>query len=211
MKRPVHPFPPVHDIVQSIPAGSKFFAKLDAIHGYFQLVLENESSLLTTFLLPTGRYRYLRAPMGLSSDEWCRQSDRAIEGMPFARKTYNPRANGLAESAVKTVKIMLKKCLEQGEDAERALYQWRNLRREHGFSPSQLLFGRRQRMFVPQPGSAYTQVSFEKAAQAKDKHFDAQGTRYDKDKVNLCLCFLLASLSVCRKKKLVNGKLLPPW
>ena len=67
VKRPVHPFPSVHDIVQSIPAGSKFFAKLDAIHGYFQLALENESSLLTTFLLPTGRYRYLRAPMGLSS------------------------------------------------------------------------------------------------------------------------------------------------
>ena len=57
-------------------------AKLDAIHGYFQLALENESSLLTMFLLPTGRYRYLRAPMGLSSssDEWCRQSDWAIEG-----------------------------------------------------------------------------------------------------------------------------------
>ena len=67
VKRPVHPFPSVHDIVQSIPSGSKFFAKLDAIHGYFQLALESESSLLTTFLLPTGRYRYLCAPMGLSS------------------------------------------------------------------------------------------------------------------------------------------------
>ena len=88
VKRPVHPFPSVHDIVQSIPAGSKFFAKLDATHGYFQLALENESSLLTTFLVPTGRYRYLRAPMGpsSSSDKWCRQSDRAIEGMPFAKK-----------------------------------------------------------------------------------------------------------------------------
>ena len=31
VKRPVHPFPSVHDIVQSIPAGSKFFAKLDAM------------------------------------------------------------------------------------------------------------------------------------------------------------------------------------
>ena len=40
-------------------------------------------------------------------------------------------------------------------------------------------------MFVPQPDSAYTQVSFEKAAQAQNKHFDAQGVRYDKDKVDL--------------------------
>ena len=44
VKRPVHPFPSVHDIVQSIPAGSKFFAKLDAIHRYFQLALETQSS-----------------------------------------------------------------------------------------------------------------------------------------------------------------------
>ena len=47
------------------------------------------------------------------------------------------------------------------------------------------LFGRRQRMLLPQPDSAYEQVSFEKAALAKDKHFDAQGVSYDKDKVSL--------------------------
>ena len=74
VKRPVHPFPSVQDIViLSILAGSQFFAKMDAIHGYFQLSVEEESSKITTFLLPLGRYRYLRAPMGLSSssDEWC--------------------------------------------------------------------------------------------------------------------------------------------
>ena len=98
---------------------------------------------------------------------------------------YNPRANGLAESAVKTVKNMLKKCLEKGEDVERALYEWRNLPREHGFSPSQQLFSRRQRKLLPQPDSVYEQVSFEKAALAKNKYFDAQGVRYDKDQVSL--------------------------
>ena len=88
VRRPVHPFPCVQQIVQDIPHGMKFFAKLDAIHGYFQLQLDEESADLTTFLLPSGRYRYLRAPMGLSSssDEWCRHSDRAIEGLPWARK-----------------------------------------------------------------------------------------------------------------------------
>ena len=74
VKRPVHPFPSVADIIRSIPAGTKFFAKMDTIQGYFQLALDEDSSKSTTFLLPTGRYRYLRAPMGLSSssDEWCR-------------------------------------------------------------------------------------------------------------------------------------------
>jgi hypothetical protein len=40
VQRPVHPFPSVKEIIQAIPAGTKFFAKLDAVHGYFQLELE---------------------------------------------------------------------------------------------------------------------------------------------------------------------------
>ena len=74
--------------MQSIPEDAKFFAKLDAVHGYFQLALDEESSYLTTLLIPSGRYRYLRAPMGLSSssDEWGRYSDYVIEGREFAKK-----------------------------------------------------------------------------------------------------------------------------
>ena len=84
----VHPFPSVKEIVQAVPAGTKYFAKMDALHDYFQLALDKTSSKITTFFLPSGRYQYLRAPMGLSlsSDKWCRHSDRAIEGMPFAKK-----------------------------------------------------------------------------------------------------------------------------
>ena len=86
--RPVHPFPSVSDIVQPIPASSTCFAKLDATHGYFQIPLSEEASRLTTFLLPSGRYRYLRAPMGLSSssDKWCRHSDKVVDGFPWCKK-----------------------------------------------------------------------------------------------------------------------------
>ena len=61
---------------------------MDAVHGYFQLALDDRSSKITTFLLPSGRFRYLRAQMGLSSSpvEWCRHSDRALEGLSFAKK-----------------------------------------------------------------------------------------------------------------------------
>ena len=88
VQRPVHPFPAVKDIIRRIPADAKVFAKLDAVHGYFQLALDEESSKLTTFLLETGRYRYLRAPMGLSasSDEWCKRSDELIIGLIWAAK-----------------------------------------------------------------------------------------------------------------------------
>ena len=78
VNRPVHPFPSVTDILKSIPASAQHFAKFDAVNGYFQIPLEDASSELTTFILPSGRYRYLRIPQGLnaSSDEWCRCSRR---------------------------------------------------------------------------------------------------------------------------------------
>lgn len=83
VRRPIHPFPTARDILQSISPQSRYFAKLDCVHGYFQIPLEESSSFLTTFLLPSGRYRYLRAPMGLSasSDEWCARSDAALHGL----------------------------------------------------------------------------------------------------------------------------------
>ena len=34
--RPVHPFPSVSDIIQSISSLDAYFAKLDTSHGYFQ-------------------------------------------------------------------------------------------------------------------------------------------------------------------------------
>ena len=40
------------------------------------------------FILPSGRYRYLRIPQGLnaSSDEWCHRSDTMVEGFLWSRK-----------------------------------------------------------------------------------------------------------------------------
>ena len=87
--RPVHPFPSVADIIQSIPASAACFAKLDATHGYFQIPLDEEASKLTTFILPSGRYRYLRAPMGLSyilGGGWLKRPHQQRE-----RKTWPPR------------------------------------------------------------------------------------------------------------------------
>ncbi len=45
--------------------------------------MDKESSFLTTILLPNGKYRYKRAPMGLSSstDEWNICSDTAVAGL----------------------------------------------------------------------------------------------------------------------------------
>ena len=42
------------------------FSKLDAKLGYWSLLLDEESSLKTTFNTPFGRYKYLKLPFGLS-------------------------------------------------------------------------------------------------------------------------------------------------
>ena len=88
VNRPVHLFAHTTEILQAIPPEAKFFAKMDAVHGYFQLGLGKESSRMTTFLLPQGKFRYLRVPMGLnaSSDKWCCHSDVIIRGLPWARE-----------------------------------------------------------------------------------------------------------------------------
>ena len=88
VKRPVHPFQSARDILQAISPDAIYFLKMDAVHGYFQLALLEESSNLTTFLLQQGKFKYLRAPIGLkaSSDKWCCHSDRMVIGLPWAKK-----------------------------------------------------------------------------------------------------------------------------
>ena len=83
----MHPFPSTKGILQSMSSSAKCFASFDAVYGYFQVPLDEES-FLTTFLLPSGRYRYLSLPMGMSSssDDWCRISDSVIKGFPWAKK-----------------------------------------------------------------------------------------------------------------------------
>jgi hypothetical protein len=82
--RPVHPFTCTRDALRGILSDSAFFIKLDAVSGYYQIPLDRESSFLTTFLLPSGRYRFTRAPMGLnsSSDEFNYRTDCALQAVP---------------------------------------------------------------------------------------------------------------------------------
>jgi len=86
--RPVHPFPSPRDVVRGILPSSRFFMKLDAVQGYYQVPLDEASSRLTTFLLPSGRYRFMRAPMGMnsSSDGFCMRTDLIFNCVPKVQK-----------------------------------------------------------------------------------------------------------------------------
>ena len=57
--------PNLDDIAPKL-AGMTVFLKLDGSHGFHQLPLSPESSKLTTFIMPFGRYAYQRVPMGTS-------------------------------------------------------------------------------------------------------------------------------------------------
>ena len=80
IERPVHPFLSAQDTIRQISPDARVFGTLDAVMGYFQLALAEESSLLTTFLTPYGKYRYNRSPMrcNASQDWWNRVSDELI-------------------------------------------------------------------------------------------------------------------------------------
>ena len=62
-------------------AGSKKFTKVDGMSSYLCIVLDYESSLLTTFNTPWGRYRFISLPWGLScaQDIFQQMMDQILE------------------------------------------------------------------------------------------------------------------------------------
>ena len=61
-----------------------YFTKLSAHHGYWSIVLDEESSLLTTFNSPFGRYHFLHLPFGLvcSQDIFQKKMDQFHKECP---------------------------------------------------------------------------------------------------------------------------------
>ena len=61
VKRPAHPMAMPCDLLPNIGT-SKWFTKVDASHGYWQIPLSDAAKPLTTFITPWGRFQYLRNP-----------------------------------------------------------------------------------------------------------------------------------------------------
>ena len=84
IERPVQPFLKPADLLARIPAGSRYFLKLDLVKGYYQVALDQESADLTTFMLPSGRYQYTRGVMGCSAtnDIFLQRTNVAFSPVP---------------------------------------------------------------------------------------------------------------------------------
>ena len=81
---------PVQDVADIAAENAKVFTKLDALKGYYQCPLGEESQILTTFITPFGRFKYLRAPYGISiSKHYNRSMDKAFAGLSGYRRVVN--------------------------------------------------------------------------------------------------------------------------
>ena len=82
LKRSHYPLPVIEDILPEL-TDVKVFSQADPKDGFLQIQLDEESSKLTTFQTPSGRYRYLRMSFGISPAPECfqRKLDQNLEGL----------------------------------------------------------------------------------------------------------------------------------
>ncbi|KAK3742424.1 hypothetical protein QZH41_001017, partial [Actinostola sp. cb2023] len=82
LKRETYQLPILDEILPEL-AQAKVFSTVDLRSGFWHCVLDEESSILTTFATPYGRYRWRRLPFGLnvSSEIFQRNVNQALEGL----------------------------------------------------------------------------------------------------------------------------------
>ena len=82
LKREMHPLPIIEDILPEL-SKAKIFSKFDLCNGYWHCSLDEESSNLTTFQTPFGRYKWKRLPFGLavSSEIFQKKLITALDGI----------------------------------------------------------------------------------------------------------------------------------
>ena len=82
LKRNHYPLPVIDDLLPEL-SKAKVFSVVDAKNGFWHIQLDTESSFLTTFGTPWGRYRWTRMPFGISPapEEFQRRLDNALGGL----------------------------------------------------------------------------------------------------------------------------------
>eukprot|EP00095_Tigriopus_kingsejongensis_P005672 snap_masked-scaffold377_size191454-processed-gene-0.8 protein:Tk05672 transcript:snap_masked-scaffold377_size191454-processed-gene-0.8-mRNA-1 annotation:"PREDICTED: uncharacterized protein K02A2.6-like" len=136
-------------------SGSHWLVVVDRFSGYpfaqhiTRLNTAAIISCLSTWFLEYGLPECIRSEGGpqfrSDFDEFCDRQGIVHELL----SPYNPRSNGLAEAAVKSIKALVSRCSQNKEDFRTALQEWRNTPRADGLSPSVAFLGRRQRTATP--------------------------------------------------------------
>lgn len=123
LKREVYPMPILDEILPEL-SQARVFSTVDLRSGFWHCVLDDESSLLTTFNTPYGRYRWLRLPFGLSVSpeifqKHVNQTLEGLEGVPnIADDILIYGVEDSAEQANadhdKKLEALLQRCRERG-------------------------------------------------------------------------------------------------
>ena len=108
---------PAQAVANIAASEAKVFTVLDALKGYHQCPLDDESQNLTTFITPFGRFKYLRAPYGISSisEHYNRRMAEAFTGLSGFRRVVDDIVIYDSNPAdhVVHVKQFLQRCVER--------------------------------------------------------------------------------------------------
>ena len=123
LKRETYPMPILDEILPEL-SKAKVFSTVDLRSGFWHCVLDDESSLLTTFNTPYGRYRWLRLPFGLSvsPEIFQKRVNQTLEGLEGVLNIADDiLIYGVGDSQVqanadhdKKLEALLQRCRERG-------------------------------------------------------------------------------------------------
>ena len=90
IQRSHYPMPTIDQLLPDL-SKAKVFSVADAKNGFWHVTLDTESSMLTTFNTPHGRFRWLRMPFGLNSapEEFQRRQNQLVEGLRGVRCVHD--------------------------------------------------------------------------------------------------------------------------
>ena len=109
---------PAEQVVDIAKSGARYFTSIDAIKGYHQIPLDEESQDITTFITPYGRFKYLRAPYGISSisEHYNRRMDEAFVGLSGYKRVVDDVLvyDESMEEHIEHVRNILQRCRDKG-------------------------------------------------------------------------------------------------
>ena len=106
---------PAEAIADIAAANAKYFTVLDAMKDYHQCLLDQDSQLLTAFIIPFGRFKYLRAPYGISSisEHYNRHREEALADLLGFHRIVNDIAICDGDDHIANVRGFVQHCADK--------------------------------------------------------------------------------------------------
>ena len=181
-------------------AGKKYLAYVDRYSGWTEIKCWNADptssrviAALKSFFTSSGIPNRIATDGGPQFDS--REFKLFLQAWNIEQRlssSHYAQSNGLAESAVKSLKALVAKTTSNGDitsdDFQKGLLELRNTPRHHGLSPAQIVFGHPTRTFLPASHKHYKRDWKEIAEslnEGKGKEMEDTNTRYNQNAKDL--------------------------